>query len=135
MPPKSEKPQVEKDAPALPVDENPPTTTAPVPAQAQPMDETLNATTPEPSDDPVGGVFTITLDMEGVPRAGEYEVLAGHHDPSLVVIPGLGQFRNGTTQRVEGVRLMHMAVHFGVDPSNLKDVQLPEGVTIKKEGK
>lgn len=119
-----------EDAPRIPVE-----------SEEQPKaDNTEKAPESEPvsvqelGSNTVGNQFEITLDVANVPKAGQ--IKDGPPEACLVEIPGLGQFQNGATHRIEGERLLHMAVHYGVG-SNVQDMVLPQGVTIKKveEGK
>jgi hypothetical protein len=140
-----------EDAPKLPDEAQPKPTTADdapaeekVAAQAQPMDEQESPTTPDEGDasDNVAvsidmdhtrrGKFAISIDVTGVPKAEDVEVKEGEHDPSLVTIPGLGAFRNGTTTVVDAERIFLFADHMKV--TGVTEGQMPSGVTIKKEG-
>jgi hypothetical protein len=128
-----------KPQPVEPVrrEENPPAEVPPVAAQAQPMDQQLRGggVTPEPDPErAVGGVYQISLDLPNVPKAGDVEVEPGQPDPSLVVIPGLGQFRNGTTRMIEGVQVELFRQHIGLTTSTEEQPQLPKGITIEKKG-
>jgi hypothetical protein len=77
--------------------------------------------------------FTVTVDMPGFPKAADVKVKEGEHDPSLVEVPGLGSFRNGTTSEVTGLQLWTFWNHLQV--TGLTEAKLPAGVTIKEGGK
>jgi hypothetical protein len=104
-----------------------------VAAQAQPMDQQESPTTTEGTDSDDGNVYFVTLDMDNVPRAGEYEVKAGQADPSLVAIPGLGQFQNGTRTEISSTQLMLFTNHLSA--TGIESAALPAGVTIERKGK
>ena len=133
-----DKEEKQLDAPRLPTepgdstapDPEPSLDPEPVAAQAQPMDEQETPSTPDAEGEPA---YLITLDMSNVPKVGDYELVEGQHDPSLVTIPGLGQFQNGTTTKIDEVQLALMSTHFSV--TGITEMVPPAGVTIEKEGK
>jgi hypothetical protein len=89
---------------------------------------------PAPAD-PVpelpGGTYVLTVEVPNIPTAKDVgKVDEGGSDPSLVEIPGLGQFRNGTTNKVAGVNVLATARMFA--SGNLNDLNMPVGVQLKK---
>jgi hypothetical protein len=125
-----------EDAPKLPdkpsEDENPPAKSDVVDAQAQPMDEQESPVTEgETSGE---GAATLTIMVPGVPTAEEVgEPKEGEHDPSLVEIPGLGTFRNGTTTELGTGRMQLFAEHMR-SMGLTSPMRLPVGVNLKVEG-
>jgi hypothetical protein len=122
-----------EDAPKLPDEVQPKTSKAD--AQAQPMDEQdtpvtkMSDVTVDYDDDLK---LVVAVDMAGVPKAEDVKVKEGEHDPSLVHIPGLGSFRNGTTTKVTAEQLFLFTQHLQV--TGVLEGQLPPGITVKKEG-
>jgi hypothetical protein len=132
---KSDKPETEKvdDAPKLenvpPEEEfatNPPADSDVVDAQTRPMDQQENPST-EAAKDSVPEVF-VTVNIPNVPVAAT--VKEGQPDPSLVTIPGLGQFRNGTKTAIDATQLLLFQQHYAA--TNIGSARLPAGVTIEE---
>jgi hypothetical protein len=125
--------------PSTPTDDAPklPDEAQPVAAQAQPMDEQESAVTTMTADFVVDVdpelKFTVKVDMEGVPKAEDVKVKEGEHDPSLVAIPGLGAFQNGTTTEVSVEQVFLFVNHLQV--TGITEANLPKGVTIQEGGK
>jgi hypothetical protein len=142
MPPrKSDSTTPPEDAPKLPDEtqpaekkkENPPASSDVVAAQAQPMDEQETPVTAVATDVETSSAapqYAVALQVPGVPLADNVEVKEGEHDPTLVAVPGLGQFRNGTVTMVNENQVKFFLNHLG---QSFDSLQLPVGVAIVKE--
>jgi len=145
MPPRKSDTPLPEDAPKLPDEvqpkqENPPASVDNVAAQAQPMDEQETPTTREADSDDGTLRYAVALQVPGVPLADDVEAKEGEHDPTLVAIPGLGQFRNGTVNMVDENQIRFFLGHLGksfddIDVDIDSVLRLPAGIAIVKEGK
>jgi hypothetical protein len=80
--------------------------------------------------------FDLTVDVPGVPHhdseVAENAVLEGHPDPSLVTVPGLGQFQNGTVNEISAEQIMLAGSTFPAVYA-VGDFHLPLGVKLEEQ--
>lgn len=104
--------------------------------QASKEDEKKSDEPQSVADVTIGAVddrYNVTVNYAHLPKADDVEVAEGDHDPTLVEIPGLGQFRNGTTTEVPGAQIQNFVNHLQV--TGYTEVPtLPAGVTIEEGG-